>query len=298
MAGPEPSVLPFELTANNEKPGDQNKYFWLIIDGQRKYLQVDKDTYDAKTFSSTVRWLPALLTQINKKNEWNDAQVSKHKSTGDLSIDSIQVPVIGISNIWHPKLIDLYDLINPVAISDNVFEATYYPVPISPFSPGVSSSSKAISGPRVIVKIALHSDEVPYMRNKTEMYKFLAAANSTLCPKFLGHVHERGHVIGFALEKVEHAHQISSLDDLPYCHSALEQFHALGFMHGRAAVNHHFLVTGTGHNKRARLISFGRTSKCTDDNTEWRKELKKEMDSFKTLEREFEEEQANQKKEK
>lgn len=73
--------------------------------------------------------------------------------------------------------------------------------------------------------------------------------NTGLAPRFIGHVHEHGRVIGFILEKLEGRE--ANIKDLSSCQSALQRLHDIGILHGDANRYNFIIQDGT-----ARLIDF------------------------------------------
>ncbi|OOO05196.1 hypothetical protein OAory_01067120 [Aspergillus oryzae] len=51
-----------------------------------------------------------------------------------------------------------------------------------------------------------------------------------LAPRFLGHIHEHGRVVGFVLEKLNGRH--GGIEDLSVCQALLQHFRGLGWLHG------------------------------------------------------------------
>lgn len=101
----------------------------------------------------------------------------------------------------------------------------------------------------MIAKIARFEWEVPRIEQETRAYQLLEG--SGLAPRFLGHVHEDGRVMGFLLEKLEG--RPASLQDLSVCEAALGKLHGLGLLHGDVN-RYNFLVTEDG----VKLIDFER----------------------------------------
>ncbi|KAI0201008.1 hypothetical protein F4808DRAFT_426207 [Astrocystis sublimbata] len=99
--------------------------------------------------------------------------------------------------------------------------------------------------------------EVQYMEAETRMYQVLEG--QSIAPKFLGHVHEAGRVIGFLLEKVVDGRNAESTD-LETCKATLRRFDALGFVHGDCN-KYNFIVCPDG---QAVLIDFDHSEPCTD----------------------------------
>jgi hypothetical protein len=71
----------------------------------------------------------------------------------------------------------------------------------------------------IIAKIARFEWEIPRIERETRAYQLLEG--SGLSPRFLGHIHENGRIMGFLLEKVEG--RAASIQDLGICETALEK---------------------------------------------------------------------------
>lgn len=99
----------------------------------------------------------------------------------------------------------------------------------------------------MITKIARFEWEMPRMEQETRAYQLLEG--SRLAPRFLGHIHENGRVMGFLLEKLEG--RSASIQDLDACETALGKLHEFGLLHGDAN-RYNFLVTEEG----VKLLDF------------------------------------------
>lgn len=101
-------------------------------------------------------------------------------------------------------------------------------------------SHSAVSEPSetIIAKIARFEWEIPRIARETRAYQLLEG--SGLTPRFLGHIHENGRIIGFLLEKIEG--RPASIQDLGVCEKALERLHELGLLHGDVN-RYNFIIT-------------------------------------------------------
>lgn len=79
--------------------------------------------------------------------------------------------------------------------------------------------------------------------------------NTGLAPRFIGHVHEHGRVIGFILEKLEGRE--ANIKDISSCQSALQRLHDIGILHGD--VNRYNFIVQAG---TAPLIGFEKSKYC------------------------------------
>lgn len=109
----------------------------------------------------------------------------------------------------------------------------------------------------LIPKMARFYWEVQYMEAETRMYQVLEGRG--IVPKFLGHIHEEGRVIGFLLEKIPDGRHAEPAD-LEMCKAALRRFHELGFVHGDCN-KYNFIIRPDG---QVVLIDFDKASACTD----------------------------------
>lgn len=91
---------------------------------------------------------------------------------------------------------------------------------------------------------------------------------SGLAPRFLGHIHENGRIIGFLLEKMEG--RFASFQDLRTCETALGKLHELGFKHGDVN-RYNFLITEDG----VKLLDF----ECLLENAS-PESMRKELESL------------------
>ncbi|CAK7272237.1 hypothetical protein SEPCBS119000_005019 [Sporothrix epigloea] len=117
------------------------------------------------------------------------------------------------------------------------------------FEAVLHADETSLHGPQstFIVKIAHFDWYIPRIENETKVYQLLEG--SGLAPRFLGHIHENGRIMGFALEKLEGRR--ACLDDLSHCESAIRKLHGLGLLHGDVN-RHNFLITEDG----MKLIDF------------------------------------------
>jgi predicted Ser/Thr protein kinase len=100
----------------------------------------------------------------------------------------------------------------------------------------------------MIAKIARFDWEIPYVQRETEIYSLLQGTG--IAPRFLGHIHEQGRIIGILLEKVMGRH--AGIEDLQICCTALKRLHALGISHGDCN-RYNFII---GVDDKVTLVDF------------------------------------------
>lgn len=104
----------------------------------------------------------------------------------------------------------------------------------------------------MIAKMARFEWEIPYVQRETEIYALFEGTG--IAPRFLGHIHEQGRVIGFLLEKVPGRH--AGIEDLQICRLALERLHGLGISHGDSN-RYNFIVAG---HDEVKLVDFEKST--------------------------------------
>ncbi|KAI5305460.1 hypothetical protein KEM56_004367 [Ascosphaera pollenicola] len=205
-----------------------------------------------------------MLNLMNAQAEWNLAVVTERSYESPLtnSFSLRDAPFETITNVWHPKLINLAELDDAVLIAEHVFETTYSPIPLT-------DQYSHEEGPRIIVKVTdtINASKMrdgyslSSLQQETEIYKSFTELEVPLASRFLGHVHGNGKVIGLALEKIPNARRPTFLEDFMYCESALRRFHSCGYRSGRRELED-YLVTGTGVTTAVYLIGHATTTKA------------------------------------
>jgi predicted Ser/Thr protein kinase len=222
----------------------------IRIGNQVKYLVISPGTFDKDILSFPIQSLPHLPSD----QEWTVAHISRDKTSGDLGTSLSNRTLAGVTCQWHPTLIDCLDLERTKQLTASAFEA---------ISPSLTPAA-------VIAKIARFEWEMPRIEQETRAYQMLQG--SGLAPRFLGHVHESGRIMGFVVEKLEG--RSASAQDRDMCETALGKLHALGHVHGD--VNRYsFLVMRDG----VKLLDF----ECLKENATLeakRKELESVRDEL------------------
>ncbi|KAI7775176.1 hypothetical protein LA080_007320 [Diaporthe eres] len=209
-----PQVLSMEA-----EPTDDS-YFRIRCGGKVKYVIVAPGTLDSEDL-----WLPlySLPPLPYHEDGWNVAHVSRAEESQKLH-SSLEVrPLPGVTEIWHPQKIDVLSLKRVEILTIATFECTWKEEPTP-------------SG-TYIAKIARFEWEIPRIELETHAYRLLQ--DTHIAPKFLGHIHEQGRVIGFLLEKLDGRY--AGTDDLPRCTEVLTSLHKLGLLHGDVN-RHNFLI--------------------------------------------------------
>ncbi|CAK7272235.1 hypothetical protein SEPCBS119000_005018 [Sporothrix epigloea] len=217
-----PVVLSMEVDMDDAT----ESYYRIQFGSQVKYLIVDPGIIDRDVHIMPIDSLPTFPYA----EKWTEAHVSRNKISNDLEYNFSDRELAGVKNQWHPKLIDFLTLEKIRSIAITVFEAVL-DADVSHL--GLQST--------VIAKIARFEWEIPRIEKETRAYQLLEG--SGLAPRFLGHIHENGRIMGFVLEKLEGRR--ASLDDLSSCESAVRKLHGLGLLHGDVN-RHNFLVTEEG----------------------------------------------------
>ncbi|KAK4108643.1 alpha-galactosidase A [Canariomyces notabilis] len=226
-----PTILSMEVDNDNLFESE----YRVRIGDQVKYLIIAPGTFDRDTLSFPLQ----SLSDLPYDQEWTVAYISRDKLSGDLKSLLMTRPLAGVECQWHHASIDCLQLQSTKQLTPTVFEAVLLHSNASIMPPSPETT--------VIAKIARFEWEVPRIKQETRAYQLLEGHG--LAPRFLGHVHENGRVMGFLLEKIEG--RSASLADLDMCEAALGKLHALGLIHGDVN-RYNFLVTEEG----VKLLDF------------------------------------------
>lgn len=222
--------LPVVLSMDVDEDDSCESEYRVQIGSEVKYLVISPGTFDRATLSFPVPSLPPL-----PGSEWTIAHISRNETSRDLQITVSNRVLPGVKNQWHPCVINCLDLKKVNQLTAMALEAS----PCSTLN--TSLSSNPLSSTTVIVKIARFEWELPRIEQETRAYQLLEG--SSISPRFLGHVHENGRIMGFVLDKL--AGRAASAGDLKSCESAVREFHKLGCVHGDLN-RFNFLVTDAG----------------------------------------------------
>lgn len=216
-----------------------------------KYVTIVPGTLDPELLSFPLRSLPALPYN---DHSWTVAQISRNPQSGEFITQLSDRKLPGVEGVWHEKSFDVLKLQRTKQLSAAAFQALL---------PGLSSlqaTGEPSSEVEVIAKIARFEWEIPRIERETRIYQLLHRTPAEdLAPRFLGHLHEGGRVMGFLLEKIQ-GRTHASIEDLHDCESALKRFHALGLIHGDVN-RYNFLV---GKNS-VQLIDFESSEEVGND---------------------------------
>ncbi|GLA69553.1 hypothetical protein AtubIFM55763_009507 [Aspergillus tubingensis] len=217
-----------------------NSDYRILLQNKIRYLTIRPGTFNRSTLSTPLSSLPNLPGD----DTWNCALISRDPASGELTIELQNRNLTGITDFWHPVQIDCLQLRRTRQLTATAFEATFC-------GSELISTTTLEKNITFIVKIARFEWEIPRLSRETSIYKQLQLQGiSDLAPRFLGHVHEQGRVIGFILEKIEGRE--AGIEDLVGCQATLKRLHEFGIVHGDVN-RYNFVVRGDG---TVRLIDF------------------------------------------
>lgn len=231
----QPVILSMEVDDDDAYESE----YRVQIGNQVKYLIISPGTFDRDTLSFPIDSLPPLPYD----EKWTAALISRDKTSKDLKYSLSDRKMVGIKNQWHDCSIDCLALSKTKQLTAMAFEGDLHS----------SATTHHDLPPTVIAKIARFEWELPRVEQETRAYQLLEG--SGLAPRFLGHVHENGRIMGFIVEKLEG--RPASYGDLSGCETAIRQLHGIGLLHGDVN-RYNFLVTGEG----VKLLDF----ECAQEN--------------------------------
>ncbi|KAJ5958762.1 uncharacterized protein N7479_005912 [Penicillium vulpinum] len=224
---PNPPIQPVILSMEVDDDDSFESEYRLRIENQVKYLIISPKTFDRDTLSFPIQSLPNLPYN----EEWTVAHISRDETSGEMKTSLSNRTLAGVRCQWHQAQVNCLELEKTKQLTAMAFEAVLHSLlPITLLSPA-----------SVIAKIARFEWEIPRIEQETRAYQLLEG--SGLTPRFLGHIHENGRIMGLLLEKIEG--RPASFQDLSICETAVKKLHELGLVHGD--VNRYkFLVTDDG----------------------------------------------------
>ncbi|SPJ71500.1 uncharacterized protein FTOL_01228 [Fusarium torulosum] len=242
----QPVILSMEV---DDEDSFESEYR-LRIGNQVKYLTISPKTFNRDTLSFPIQSLPPLPYE----EEWTVAHISRDEASGDLKTSISNRTLAGVRCRWHHTQVDCLELEKTKQLTAMAFEAVSHSVlPVT------------LPSATIIAKIARFEWELPRIEQETRAYRLLEG--SGLAPRFLGHIHENGRIMGFLIEKIEG--RSASFQDLSICETALGKLHELGLTH-RDVNRYNFLVTEEG----VKLLDF----ECLLENAS-PKAMRKELES-------------------
>ncbi|KAL8281850.1 hypothetical protein RB600_005347 [Gaeumannomyces tritici] len=238
--------------------GRDDSHFRIRSGHKVKYVTTLPRTLSVDTLDDMPLNFEAILPLLDYGGDgWTHASVFRDAETGELAASLSSPAMAGVESVWHPEMIDMMDLDKIKTWSMLVQLCRYHP---SSSSSSSSSShvdqdeAAAVAGPTTrvaVAKMARFEWEVAYIEGETRGYKLLEGTG--LAPRFLGHVHEGGRVMGVLLELLEGGRP-AGVEDLAACSEALGRLHAMGILHGDTN-RHNFLVfPGGGGDGRKKVV--------------------------------------------
>ena len=246
-----PKILSMEVSSRDESE------YRILVQNRVRYLIIGAGTFERSTLSMPLSSLP----EFPEDHTWNMAYVNRDPSSGEVVMKLQQRTFMGITDLWHPVLVDCLDLKRIKQFTATTYEATY----------DGDEHLAITNSPTVIAKVARFEWELPRLSLETLIYKRLE--DTGLAPRFIGHVHEHGRVIGFILEKLQGRE--ANIYDLSSCQSALQRLHDIGILHGDPN-RYNFMI----QDDKVRLIDFERSQLCPRATENMRAEMESLSDEL------------------
>ncbi|KAM3418290.1 hypothetical protein BST61_g4290 [Cercospora zeina] len=233
-----------EVEVENE---DESEYR-LLFDKHVKYLKIAPATFEQDILSFPVDSLPPLPFS---DPSWKAAHISRQPGSERVDVSFSHRNLAAVQNVWHPTRVNVLDLERVEQLTAAAFEAV---LPTSAIPSSASLPQNPSQKTVVIAKIARFEWEIPRIERETRAYQVMQQEQeaSSLAPRFLGHLHEHGRIMGFILEKID-GRQHASLEHREACEMALAKLHKFG-LHGDVN-RYNFLV---GNNGEITLLDFER----------------------------------------
>lgn len=227
MSPSQNSINPVIISMEVDLEDECESKYRLQIGDRVKYVDVAPATFDKDTLSLPLSSFPALPYH---DDSWTVAHISRDAESGELKTLLSDQKLAGVQNIWHSTQINVLDLKRTKQLTGAAFEALISssalgdPATASSAPEPPSTQDKSV----VIAKIARFDWEIFRIERETWAYQVLQNHDaSEIIPRFLGHIHEGGRVMGFLLEKLE-GRCYASVNDLASCEVVLGKFHGFG----------------------------------------------------------------------
>ncbi|KAL2210618.1 alpha-galactosidase A [Sarocladium strictum] len=234
-----PRVISMEVSTN----GRSDCHFRIRVGRSAKYIIVKAGALDAEALDDMPLDFEDILPPIQfSSSSWKSAAVARNPTTYNLEATFSSADMPAVKSIWNPQLINCFDIERAEFLTLLTQECKWATQPHSQV---------------MVAKMARFYWEIPYIEAETRMYQVLDGRG--MAPKFLGHIHEEGRVMGILFEKVTHGRPAAP-GDLVRCKSALRRFHSLGYLHG--GCNKYNFITRP--DDTVVLIDFEKATKCND----------------------------------
>lgn len=220
----QPTSRPEIISMDFSTGGRDDCYYRILANAAVKYITVNAGTLDADSLMDMPLEFETILPPLPYyEDHWTQARISHDATTGKLTAELSAAQLPGVQEAWHPEMINFLDMKKGERLSLLAAEYTW------------TRNGQDIP---VVAKMARFAWEITYMKAETHMYKILSSLD--IGPRFLGHIHENGRVIGFALEKLA-GRRHAGPGDLATCQAALRRLHAHGILHGDVS-RYNFLI--------------------------------------------------------
>lgn len=208
--------------------------FYRILAGTHvKYITIGPGALDHEALMDMPLKFANILPPLPyNQATWNTARISRNTTTGELEFELSAREMAGISNVWHPTLVDFLCL--QKIKSMGLF------VQLCTLTPDSTHEHRSSTGKRVIAKMARFEWEIQYLAQENLAYQLLHGTD--IGPRVLGQIHEQGRVIGILLGIVPG--RAAGIEDLPQCRAALKRLHNMRILHGDC--NRHNFIVGSG----------------------------------------------------